>query len=57
MNESPSAMEVRMNHAEDRLEKHEKAIDRIGQRPPVWVTPVIGALMAVCGWFAHMVIS
>lgn len=52
-----TALGVRMDHAEVRLDKHEdvhqrlfEGLSKIEKRPPVWATAVIGILMAVCGW-------
>lgn len=66
-----TAIEVRMDHVETRLDKHEdvhrdhlarhdklwKAIDAVGKRPPAWVSAVIGALGVIIGWLTHMALS
>ena len=59
-----TAIEVRMDHAETRLDKHEDVhqrlydgIDRLHKRPPVWATAVIGVLTAAVGWLAAVTIT
>ena len=55
-----TAIEVRMGHAEVRLDKHEDVHQRLfdliekDKRPPVWVLPIIGFLTAAIGWLSHM---
>lgn len=56
-----TALGVRMDHAEVRLDKHEdvhqrlfEGLDKVGKRPPVWVMPIVGILTAAIGWLLHM---
>lgn len=55
-----TAIGVRMDHAEVRLDKHEdvhqrlyEGLDKLGKRPPNWVMPVVGILTAAIGWLIH----
>jgi len=59
-----SAIEVRVGHVEDKLEKHEEvhlrlydAIDALKQRPPVWVMLALASVTTICGWLLHAATS
>lgn len=55
-----TAIEVRMKHAEDRLDKHEAVHEKIWDkidRPPVWMTLAFATVMGICGWLAHAAIT
>ena len=44
--------EFKLNEHEKRLEKIDIILDKIRNRPPVWVTVVIGVLLAILGFLA-----
>ena len=44
--------EFKLRNHEDRLNKIDEILDKVRNRPPVWVTVVIGVLLAILGFLA-----
>ena len=42
--------EFKIKNNEDRLDKIDLILDKVRNRPPVWATFVLGALLAVIGY-------
>ena len=44
--------EFKIQNHDDRLNKLDEILDKVRNRPPVWVTVVIGVLLAAIGFLA-----
>jgi hypothetical protein len=43
---------IQIKNHEERLNKQDEILDKVRNRPPVWVTLVFGVLLAIMGFLA-----
>lgn len=49
---SNEVLNVKVEQHETRLNKIDVILDKVRNRPPVWVTAVVAVLLGIIGWLA-----
>lgn len=49
---SNEVLNVKVEQHEARLNKIDEILDKVRNRPPVWVTAIVAILLGIIGWLA-----
>ena len=49
---SNEVLNVKVEQHEARLKKIDEILDKVRNRPPVWVTAIVAILLGIIGWLA-----